>query len=352
MRIERALLIILSTTCTTLTAQAQNNECPSGDPSNCHPVFEACGEGAAHALRLTGTPEEGTAIISNDPATLHLMLELPMGWFFSRIRIHAGPGEAPADPGAYPHRFEYPAARNAVSINLPMFAECGRVSISADVVQLTMFGDVRARGQATLVGTPIAGSSAESVGYCTGCRRCCAGPGAFRTHGVAAWAAAAGGHPAAAYRDARFAQAFPGGLWVGGLSAVHLTTSAAVREVMSAGGPPRQLHQSYVDPTREALRNALVAHLAALGLNLGFDAADPQYSASAFPLGELVIVDGPYAGMTARAFGDWVATRLGTNDGVALSAQQLTDLVGTLVRLNEDFADGVEAGGALACPTP
>lgn len=342
MRTTPSLALIL-TLLPASSALAQSNECPSGDPTNCHPVFEGCAPGTFHEIPVAGSPDPALLEIANNASTLHLTIHMPYEWFVTRVRIHAGSGAPPSSPAAYAHDVSVNPARATFQYDVPMFSGCGQIAVVADVATIDFFGGISGTGTMSL---------AAPINYCSSCVTCCVGPGNFRTHGLAAWSARASDHPAASYLAATFDAAFPSDLWLGGQYSISVTSAGAARELASSSGPARSLASNFVDPSRSALRNTLAAHALSLALNLGFDAADPHFSPSSFSLGNLVIRRGRFAGQTVRAFNDRVGAALGRNGGVDMAPAILADMVSTIVDINENFADGAEAGTALACPAP
>lgn len=166
--------------------------------------------------------------------------------------------------------------------------------------------------------------------------------GDFRTQTQGGWGSRARGGNAGVYRDANFAAAFPNGISVGCTNTLTLTSSAEVDAFLPSGSTPKALTQNYTDPSR-SYRNVLAGQVVTLGLSLGFDAYDPNYSASTTALGDLVVASGPLAGKTVFEVYAYAQQALG---GCA-SPYSLSQLNSAVSSINENFVDGNSAGSFL-----
>ncbi|MCF6130748.1 hypothetical protein [Flavobacterium wongokense] len=153
-----------------------------------------------------------------------------------------------------------------------------------------------------------------------------------------------GGNPGC-YRDAHFASAFPNGVVIGCVAGNTLTftSSAAIAAYLPAGTGPAVLTSSAVNPTNT--RGVLSSQILALTLSVGFDAADPNFSASNTSLGSLIIASGPFAGTSISAFLQIANNVLGG----CSNAYTPSAINAVATALNENFDDGNTDNGYVSC---
>lgn len=178
-----------------------------------------------------------------------------------------------------------------------------------------------------------------SFGQTQGCA------GQFKTFSQGGYGTNCNGNNPGCYRDAHFAAAFPNGVTIGCANGYTLkfTTSAAVAAYLPAGGGPAVLASSAVNPTSS--RGNLSAQLLALSLSVGFDASDPNFSASSASLGSLTIASGTFAGMTISNF-----LQLGNNVLGGCSSQYTPSQINEMAdALNNNFHEGNTDNGYVNC---
>jgi hypothetical protein len=173
--------------------------------------------------------------------------------------------------------------------------------------------------------------------------------GDFRTWTQFGWGGVASGMNGGTYRDQNFGTCFPAGLDLGVAPdrTLRLTASWAIEEFLPQTAPPAALTGPHEDPgTTEA--GALAGELVALALNIGFDACDPGFGASATPLADLVVDDAssPCYGMTVQQVHDEANTVLGGLVG-SLDASQAAECA---ARINENFLPGTNGWTYLRLP--
>jgi hypothetical protein len=168
----------------------------------------------------------------------------------------------------------------------------------------------------------------------------------FRTQTQGGWGANCNGNNPGCYRDAHFAAAFPNGLTIGCVSnrTLTLTSSAAVNTFLPCGGTAAVLGQSYVNPS--CINNVFASQLIAATLSVGFDNANPSFSASATSLGSLVVASGPLAGQTVNQ----VIAQANSLIGGCGSSYSIGDLNTALTNINQNYVDGTTCGGFLLQP--
>jgi hypothetical protein len=332
-------------------------ECPSGDPLNCHPNgFVNCdGSTTGQFSPLPGgalSAEPGSVFIFNDATTIAVEINSPT-YENSGIRklfVHAASTLAgiPSDPNAYQLVRSASIPQVRLSVSVPMFSSsCGYVSVIGEIEVRDEFNQVVGLDYVSLVGDPIPGSSFSAAHYCTTCSSCGISAGQFRTQTQGGWGASASGNNPGAYRNSHFAQAFPTGVVLGCNRTLSLSSSLATEVFLPAGGPPNALSKNWVNPGEKSLKNVLAGQVTALALSLGFDASDASFGASTFALANLELASGPLAGKTVQEAYDEAVRFLG-GCGSSYTASELNAAISDI---NENFVDGTEVGDALVCPS-
>lgn len=168
--------------------------------------------------------------------------------------------------------------------------------------------------------------------------------GMFRTQTPGGWGAPAAGQNPGSYRDANFAAAFPNGLTIGCNNTLTLTSAAAVQAFLPAGGTPASLPAGdLVDPVN--FSNGLANHLVALKLSLGFDANDPDFGDAFGFLGNLIVNNGAFQGMTVSEVVA-IADEIVGGCSNQYSASAITEVI---TMINENYVDGAVDNGNLDC---
>jgi hypothetical protein len=170
--------------------------------------------------------------------------------------------------------------------------------------------------------------------------------GQFTTFTIGGWGTNCNGNNPGCYRDAHFATAFPNGVSIGcGSNKLVFTTSAAIANYLPAGGGPTVLLPPgiYTNPTTS--RGVLSSQLIGIALAVGFDAADPNFSASNTSFASLTIKNGTFAGMSIGTFLQLA------NDIIGGCSSQYTpaQLNETATAINENFDNGNTDNGYLNC---
>jgi hypothetical protein len=158
------------------------------------------------------------------------------------------------------------------------------------------------------------------------------------------WGAVPHGNNPGTYLYAHFSSVFPSGLTVGSTPNfnVHLTSAQAITNLLPTGGQPKALTQNYTDPTD--VKTVLVGQLVALTLNVSFDAADPGFSPSGVPLGDMIIASGTFKGMTVNQFLSIANGVLGGTN-TTYTPSQVNDMADAI---NSGFDGG--QSNILTCP--
>jgi hypothetical protein len=171
---------------------------------------------------------------------------------------------------------------------------------------------------------------------------------AFRTYGQAAWGTSPSGNNSAAYRNAHFADAFPAGVRIGSLAgnSVLFTSARAVQLYLPAAGAPAALSANATNATSTS-SGAFGGEVLSLALNIGFDNADENFSASERHLENLTVSMGSCASMRVE---DVLARAQDALAGLptSLTAQQLSNCS---VLINANFENGTDLG-RLSCDVP
>ena len=170
--------------------------------------------------------------------------------------------------------------------------------------------------------------------------------GQFKTFTIGGWGTNCNGNNPGCYRDANFDAAFPDGVAIGcGNNKLIFDSSAAIAAYLPAGGGPSVLLPPgvYTNPTIS--RGVLSSQVLALTLAVGFDAADPNFSASSLGLGSLSIKSGTFAGMSISSFLQLANDILG-----GCSNQYSPSTINEVATaLNENFDNGTVDNGYVNC---
>ena len=172
--------------------------------------------------------------------------------------------------------------------------------------------------------------------------------GGFTTVTQGGWGAPANGNNWGSYRDNHFVTAFPSGLTVGaGTRWLKLASAKAVENFLPSGGTPRMLNVgTLVNPTEKSYKNTLAGQVVALTLSLGFDAADANFSTSASPLGNQVVISGTFAGWTVSQ----VLAEANKVLGGLPSSYTVDQMNAVVDMINNNYDGGTKNNGNLACP--
>ena len=167
--------------------------------------------------------------------------------------------------------------------------------------------------------------------------------GQFRTQTQGGWGSVANGGNPGSYRDQYFHLAFPNGLTIGCDRTLELTSSLAVQNFLPSGGTPLPLPVSMVNPV--GYGNTLAGQIVALGLSIGFDNYDEDFSEATGSLVDLIVANGMFAGWTVGEIYEEANEFIGLC-GSSYSANDLNHVVSSI---NENFVDGRIDNGYLLC---
>lgn len=145
-------------------------------------------------------------------------------------------------------------------------------------------------------------------------------------------------------RNQYFSSVFPNGLTIGGNYTITLTSANAVKDFLPQGGTPSALTHNYTNPSSTS-SGVLGGQVAALALNVAFDQAG-YIGTNSFNLGDLVIVSGPFNGMTVNQFLALANSALGGGN-VNYTFSQINEAA---TAINENFDNGSVDKGFLSCP--
>lgn len=195
----------------------------------------------------------------------------------------------------------------------------------------------------------------HTVGEC--CPEDAAAASTHRTESQGTWGAPCPDSAAACELAANFDALYPFGLVVGTWNSVVLTSSAAVRDVLPASGAAAALSTSYVNPTladpedpngQATEAGAFLGNVVALELNVRADASLPYFGHPYVRLANMLLVDGPCAGMTVLAVLDEANRVLGGEPGTL--GQSAADLNAVCRAINDTFLDPAVPGVLLIKP--
>ena len=173
----------------------------------------------------------------------------------------------------------------------------------------------------------------------------------FSTYTQGGWSSTPQGNNPGTILESNFNAAFPAPtyLTVGCTNKLTLTSAAAVRAYLPQNATPGALpNGTRVNPLRGSLRNVFAGQMIALTINLRMDQMLPNFGPNPFPLADLRIAYGPFAGLTVQQFFDMANQKLGgctPSVNASFSAyNNAADLI------NNNYNNGSVSGNFLACP--
>jgi len=197
-----------------------------------------------------------------------------------------------------------------------------------------------------LLTTTTSGTTMESGAVASVVSEC----GQFRTQSQGGWGVNPVGENPGTYLRDHFNASFPSGLVVGcpsGSFSVTYTSSSAVTEFLPAGGTAAVLTSSMTNPSNKIIKNVLIGQVTALAINLAFDYNNPDFGPAEENLGNLILLTGPFAGMSVNEFLN-VANGVLGGCNTGYTADQVNQ---TASLINANFIDGTVDAGFLGCPT-
>lgn len=325
-----------------------------------------CGAPTVTDLRAGQTVDAGDVSVANDSANVYVTFTTNGGWVLTETHVAMVtsstlfPVTKTGNPkiGNFPYKTTHAPAVTTYTYTFDrsvLAAALGLSSLDAGttlfvaahaVVQLPNAGGTVQQETGWGQGTPFPGGSwAMYFQYVV--QRCEVSPiaaGQFRTQTQGGWGTACRGGNPGCYRDANFASAFPGGLVIGSLNTLTLTSSAAIEGFLPQGGTPGPLTQGHIDPSSTEA-GVLAGQLVAATLSAAFDLRDPAFGASSTNLLDLRVID-----PTSACYGWTVEDVLaGGNQILGGEAGSLTasQINACLTLVNEAFVDGTTVSGKL-----
>jgi len=152
-----------------------------------------------------------------------------------------------------------------------------------------------------------------------------------------------------AYVSANLDQIFPNGIVIGNLLGLHvkLTVLEAINVLLNLGGPAGLLTVSVTNPTN-CSGGILAREILTLTINLGLDVFNPYWCVSPVPLAQLVLKEGPCAGLSVGqilALANSIIAGGPCPEGLTLDI-----LVDVLVKINLNFRAALVNNLYLAIP--
>jgi SprB repeat len=168
----------------------------------------------------------------------------------------------------------------------------------------------------------------------------------FKTFGMGGWGTQCHGGNPGCYRDAHFDAAFPDGLRIGNdTNSLTLTSTLAVENFLPSGTTPRALNSGALVDPGSTYKNVLAGQLVTLTLSVGFDAFDPNFAPNTLLLGNLIIANGTFAGMTVTQF-----LQIANNAiGGATTGYSYSQINNAAKAINNNFIGGTVNNGYLTC---
>ncbi|WP_159779281.1 T9SS type A sorting domain-containing protein [Flavobacterium sp. 9AF] len=168
----------------------------------------------------------------------------------------------------------------------------------------------------------------------------------FKTFTIGGWGANCNGQNPGCYRDAFFEFAFPNGLTIGcNENTLLFTSSQAVNNFLPSGSTPRALNEGVLINPGRTYKNVLAAQLVGITLAVYFDEYDEDFSSNAIYLGNLIINEGVFEGMTVYDFLELANSAIGG----CITGYSFSELNATATAINENFDGGNTDNGFLTC---
>lgn len=167
----------------------------------------------------------------------------------------------------------------------------------------------------------------------------------YTTYTQGGWGSPSNSEPGQ-IRDTYFDQVFPNGLTVGGNNSIKLTSAEAVKDFLPQGGTADALTQDYTNPDKKI--SVLAGQVVAMSLGVYYSEAG-VLGTNPNPIGNLLIVGGPFDGMTVYTFLDLANTALGGGSTQGFTLSQINDAA---TAFNENFNNGTVDKGFLICDNP
>ena len=169
----------------------------------------------------------------------------------------------------------------------------------------------------------------------------------FTTVTQGGWGAVCSGGNWGCYLNSHFTSTFGASVTIGACGKfAKFTSAAAIIAFLPSGGTAAALPSgTMTNPV--AYSNTLAGQVLALTLNVRFDATVSNFSSSSIALGNLVITNGTFAGMTVN--------QLLTEGNKALggcSTYSISAVNAALDMVNQNYDNGTVNNGNLACPSP
>jgi len=330
-----------------LAAHAQEIDCNTMDYYG-HFAFYGCGEAAADRMTQDYYGyliDYGEVLVENDETDLGVSVHIVSGLEVTDMAVWLGdPGSAPADTADWTWTERDACLGDGMRIPLDLVDDCVDVTVQATAASYGADGSVIFQAVASAVVPYCVDTCGQPEAEPAECEA--PAPGAYRTQTQGGWGTKAAGNNPGSYRDAHFDDAFEDGLVVGcEQHSLEFTSSTAVQQWLPQGGKPAPLTESAEDPDKKT-GNVLAGQVVALGLSLGFDAADGDFGSAASELGGLALVDGPYAGWTVNE----VYAHANDVVGGCAATDEASDVNDAVASINENFVDGSDDTGALECP--
>ncbi|MFM8949274.1 MAG: T9SS type A sorting domain-containing protein, partial [Bacteroidota bacterium] len=195
-------------------------------------------------------------------------------------------------------------------------------------------------GTYTVTVTDANGCTAKST-------RALSTPVPFRTQTQGGWGSDPTGSNVGTYLANNFLAIFPAPayLTVGCSRRLQLTSAAAVNAFLPSSGTSKALPAGTTINPGAGLKNTFAGQVVALTLNVAFDLYDPNFGRANYPLRDLRIASGTFAGWTVQQVLNESNLKLGgCNSPYTFS--QLNDVC---TMINQNFDNGLYNGGGLIC---
>jgi hypothetical protein len=170
-------------------------------------------------------------------------------------------------------------------------------------------------------------------------------PGTFRTQTQGGWGTVPSGNNPGTYLHAHFQNAFPNGLTVGCNNTLTLTSAQDITNFLPSGSTAAPLPAGSMTNPGASYSNVLAGQIVAATLSMTFDAYDPDFGDSEEWIGDLIINDGTFQGMSMSELLQ-IANEVIGGCNTQYSYSEINE---GLSSFNENFVDGTINLNYLEC---
>ncbi len=171
--------------------------------------------------------------------------------------------------------------------------------------------------------------------------------GQLRTQTMGGWGSTPSGNNPGMYLLNHFDEAFPSGLTIGCNNTLHLSSASDVMDFLPSGTTPALLPDGALVNPGQGYSNVLAGQLVAATISVTMDQTFADFGESDMPLADLILQSGDFEGYSVS---DLIA--LGNSIIGGCASANVSSLNEALSSINENYVDGTQDNGFLACSLP